>query len=89
MQPAAEEHHVASITHAQLQAVTACAALGQLLEFVASRCTGDAGQAQVDAWIAHRCPRARLEGDVRRRMEGIGKFTVVDPSPPPDMAVYS
>lgn len=86
--PSAGESWVASITHAQLSAITACAKLGELLEFVAARCAEDGAQRQIDSWIAARCPRPRLDGDVRRRMEGFGKFTTLDPSPPPDMSLY-
>ena len=87
--PTVEESWIGSLSHAQLQAVTSCAKLGDLLVFVASRCTEAGGQAQIDAWVATRCPRPLIDGTVRRRFEGHGKFTLMDPNPPrPDMAVY-
>lgn len=89
VRPMAEETWVAALSHQQLQAVTACAKLGDLLAFVALRCGTEHGQQQVDAWVAARCPRPRLDGTVRRRFEGTSQFTVMEPNGPPDMSVYA
>lgn len=89
VQPAPAEEWVGALTHDQFKAVTAAAQLGALLAFVAERGSSSGGQAQIDAWVSARCPRARVDAEVRRRFVGFGKFTTMDPPEAVDMSAYA
>lgn len=86
--PQAEETQVATLDAGQFRAVLGAAALGRLIEFVALRVAGDDGQAQVDAWIARHCQRARVHDDMLRRMTGSCRMTAIDSPAPVEMTAY-
>ena len=80
--PAPDENHVATLSYPQFVQVTACRAVGRLVEFVAKHGGQEDAQRQVDAWIAWECRLPSAPGAVRRRMEGMSRFTVLPPNAP-------
>lgn len=78
--PAPEENQVAILAYEQFVLVTACDRIGAFLAFVAEYGAVERAQFQVDAWIEMNCRTPVASGEVRRRMEGVNRFTVLPPS---------
>jgi len=78
--PAPDENWVATLSHPQFVQITACAKLGALLQFVAEHGGVNNAQAQVDAWIGLECRTPVASGEVRRRMQGMSRYTTLPPN---------